>query len=63
MLVEMLIDVAVDIVEWMILFSIRINELNVVVDVDGCEHSRWQWIHWFIELNVVVVEYNVVDIE
>ena len=44
MLVAMLIGVAVDIDEWMILFSIRINELNVVVDVmnDGCEHSRWQ---------------------
>ena len=42
MLVAMLIGVAVDIDEWMILFSIRINELNVVVDVDECEHSWWQ---------------------
>ena len=44
MLVAMLIGVAVDIDEWMIMFSTRINELNVVVDVmnDGCEHSRWQ---------------------
>ena len=36
-----MIGVAFDIDEWMILFSTRINELNVVVDVDGYKHSRW----------------------
>ena len=41
MLVAMLIGVAVDIDEWMILFSTRINELNVVVDVEWYKHFRW----------------------
>ena len=35
-----MIGVAVDIDEWMILFSTRINELNVV-DVDGYKYSGW----------------------
>ena len=40
--ISILIGVAVDIDEWMILISTRINELNVVVDVDGYKDSWWQ---------------------
>ena len=42
MRINILIGVAVDIDEWMILISTRINELNVVVDVDGYKDSWWQ---------------------
>ena len=57
--INILIGVAVDIDEWMILISTRINELNVVVDVEGYKHFRWPVMKvakYFVDID----EYDVV---